>query len=181
MLDDSALFTLRLVLLVGAGVAAANGWGVFPGAAWSSRRLEAHRAALLLRDASGDTRGAALLRDKAPTMLRDTEAATATPTPTSGALLRDTEAATTTPTPTPTPSTSGDARDAVPTPTTIPTPTPVPAAAAAAPLMEPLQIRHANLLVAGLATCQMLMGLCLGGITATGARELQFLADATRA
>ena len=47
--------------------------------------------------------------------------------------------------------------------------------------MEPLQIRHANLLVAGLATCQMLMGLCLGGITATGARELQFLADATRA
>ena len=41
------------------------------------------------------------------------------------------------------------------------------AAAAAAPLMEPLQIRHANLLVAGLATCQMLMGLCLGGITAT--------------
>ena len=105
MLDDSALFTFRLALLVGAGVAAANGWGLFPGAAWSSRRLDAHRAALLLRDASGDTRGAALLRDKAP------------------AMLRDTEAATTTPTPTPTPSTSGDARDAAPTPTTIPTPT----------------------------------------------------------
>ena len=123
MLDDSSLYTLRLALLVGAGVAAANGWGLFPGAAWSSRRLDAHRAALLLRDASGDTRGAALLRDKAPTMLRDTEAATTTPTPTSPALLRDTEAATTTPTPTPTPSTSGDVRDAAPTPTTIPTPT----------------------------------------------------------
>ena len=168
MLDDSALFTLRLALLVGAGVAAANGWGLFPGAAWSSRRLDAHRAALLLRDASGDTRGAALLRDKAPTMLRDTEAATTTPaTRTSAALLRDKEAATTTPTPTPTttppPPPPAAAAAAAATPTTTP-PTPT---AAAAPLMEPLQIRHANLLVAGLATCQMLMGLCLGGIMAT--------------
>ena len=118
MLDDSALFTLRLALLVGAGVAAANGWGLFPGAAWSSRRLE------------GRTEGRA-------------------------GLLHDKEAATTTPTPTPT----------TPAPTT--TAAAAAAAAAAAPLMEPLQIRHANLLVAGLATCQMLMGLCLGGITAT--------------